>query len=200
MRLSGTIAPPGMGGLTEAFHRHRHEPYIERRTRETPPDAHLTEWDQTQNGDSPAGRTCAGLVLQKGYMGVSGRRSVAHSRQKLVVLSVGLVLAIFRSGAIWQAESQTNPNVDQSPADCAPSTLGSPYILIDSWIYPAVMRLYSLGYIDDVFLGLRPWTRASVGRMIEEAGGRIQDADESSSNNEAKGIYDALDRELSRDI
>jgi hypothetical protein len=30
---------------------------------------------------------------------------------------------------------------------------------VDSWVYPAVLRLYSVGYVDHVYLGMRPWTR-----------------------------------------
>jgi len=86
---------------------------------------------------------------------------------------------------------------------CAPGALGSPYIPVDSWVYPAVLRLYSLGYVDNVFLGLRPWTRASVGHMVEEAGARIEDANgdakAGAANDEAREIYTALMRELSAD-
>jgi hypothetical protein len=39
-----------------------------------------------------------------------------------------------------------------------------------------VLRLYSMGFVDNVFLGMRPWTRASVSNMLEEAGARIEDA------------------------
>lgn len=82
---------------------------------------------------------------------------------------------------------------------CAPAALGSPYIPVDSWVYPAVLRLYSLGFVDNVFLGMRPWTRASVGHMIEEAGARIEDADSGPATDEAEGIYDALMHELNSD-
>ena len=61
------------------------------------------------------------------------------------------------------------------------------------------MRLYSLGYIDNVFLGMRPWTRASVSHMLEEAGARIEDADEEQSTGEAEELYDALNREMEKD-
>jgi hypothetical protein len=80
-----------------------------------------------------------------------------------------------------------------------PAALGSPYIPVDSWVYPAILRLYSLGFVDNVFLGMRPWTRASVGRMMEEAGARIQDADAGAATIEAQGIYDALMHELRSD-
>ncbi|HMD76168.1 MAG TPA: capsule assembly Wzi family protein [Terracidiphilus sp.] len=83
---------------------------------------------------------------------------------------------------------------------CEPSVLGSPYIPVDSWVYPAVLRLYSLGYVDDVFLGMRPWTRLSVSHMLEQAGARIEDADAGPATEEAQAIYDALMHELRDDI
>jgi hypothetical protein len=83
---------------------------------------------------------------------------------------------------------------------CMPSQLDSPYIPVDSWIYPAVFRLYSLGFVDTIYLGMRPWTRASVENMLEVAGGRIQDADDNPTTDEATGIYEALQRELLYDI
>lgn len=82
---------------------------------------------------------------------------------------------------------------------CEPSKLGSPYIPVDNWIYPAVLRLYSLGYVDTVYLGMRPWTRASLGHMVEQVGAHIQNADASAATDEAQGIYDALLHELRND-
>ncbi len=83
---------------------------------------------------------------------------------------------------------------------CEPAALGSPYIPVDSWVYPAVLRLYSLGFLDHVFLGMRPWTRASVTRMLEDAGGHIQDAEAGSATDQAQELYDALADELRYDM
>jgi hypothetical protein len=91
---------------------------------------------------------------------------------------------------------QSERDSSRSATVCEPSTLGSPYIPVDSWVYPAVLRLYSLGFVDDVFLGMRPWTRASVSHMVEEAGARIEDADAGPATNEAQNIYYALMHEL----
>jgi Capsule assembly protein Wzi len=41
------------------------------------------------------------------------------------------------------------------------------YVPMDSWIYPALDRLHGLGYLETAFLGLRPWTRRSVQRMLD---------------------------------
>jgi Capsule assembly protein Wzi len=74
--------------------------------------------------------------------------------------------------------------------------VSSPYIPLDSWIYPAVMRLYGMGFVDTVFLGMRPWTRLSVAHMLEQSGDRITD----SNNDEATDLYTALERDLQPDM
>ena len=75
-------------------------------------------------------------------------------------------------------------------------SFSSPYIPLDSWIYPAMMRLYSLGYVDTEFLGMRPWTRLSVAHMLDESSDRIND----SNDDEATGIYSAVEQELQPDL
>jgi capsule assembly protein Wzi len=75
-------------------------------------------------------------------------------------------------------------------------SLGSTYIPLDSWMYPEIMRLYSLGFLDTVFLGMRPYTRTSVAHMLDASAGRIYNSD----SDEAKQIYSALSRELAPDL
>ena len=75
-------------------------------------------------------------------------------------------------------------------------SLGSTYIPLDSWMYPEIMRLYSLGFIDTVFLGMRPYTRTSVAHMLDASAGAIYNSD----SDEAKEIYSALSRELAPDL
>ena len=74
--------------------------------------------------------------------------------------------------------------------------MSSSYIPLDSWIYPAVMRLYGLGYVDTVFLGMRPWTRLSVAHMLEASSDRIT----GSTDDEAIDIYEAIEKELQPDM
>ena len=51
----------------------------------------------------------------------------------------------------------------------SPAFTGSPYVPLDSWIYPALERLAAMGYIKTAILGLRPWTRAECARLLSEA-------------------------------
>jgi hypothetical protein len=68
----------------------------------------------------------------------------------------------------------------------------SPYIPLDSWIYPAMMRLYGMGYVDTEFLGLRPWTYLSVAHMLDQASARITDG----GDDNAIEIYSKIEGEL----
>jgi hypothetical protein len=77
------------------------------------------------------------------------------------------------------------------------SNLGSTYIPVDSWIYPALMRLYSLGYLDKAFVDMRPWTRISVVRMLYSVQERVQ---MERNNEEALAIFNAVLQELQPDI
>lgn len=79
---------------------------------------------------------------------------------------------------------------------CIDDAAGSPYVPVDWWIYPAVLRLYSLGYLDHVFLNMRPWTRASIGHMLGDAADKLSDANPGPARDEGQEIYDALAREL----
>jgi Capsule assembly protein Wzi len=74
--------------------------------------------------------------------------------------------------------------------------MSSTYIPLDSWIYPAVLRLYGLGFVDTVFVSMRPWTRLSVAHMLEESSDRIT----GSTSDEAIEIYSALEKDLAPDM
>ena len=50
-----------------------------------------------------------------------------------------------------------------------PSYMGSPYVPLDGWIYPAMERLAALGYLKTDSLGIRPWTRLECARLLNEA-------------------------------
>lgn len=71
--------------------------------------------------------------------------------------------------------------------------VGSTYVPIDNWMYDAFTRLQALGYVDTGFLGLRPWTRATMLNMLAETAPKLAD---SPQNSEALRIYLALEKEL----
>jgi len=75
--------------------------------------------------------------------------------------------------------------------------LGSTYIPLDSWIYPALMRLYSLGYLDRAFVDMRPWTRLSVLRMLYAEQERVY---MERNDQEALAIFQAVMAALEPDV
>jgi hypothetical protein len=50
-----------------------------------------------------------------------------------------------------------------------PDYMASPYVPLDSWVYPALQRLIALGYLKSGVLGMRPWTRIACARLLEDA-------------------------------
>jgi hypothetical protein len=89
---------------------------------------------------------------------------------------------------------------ERAETECDPGKIGSPFIPIDSWVYSAVLRLYSMGYLETVYLGMRPWTRLNLRHMLDNAGPTIEDAEqyEEPTVGEARGIYKALESEAER--
>jgi len=75
-----------------------------------------------------------------------------------------------------------------------PNYMASPYVPIDSWIYPALQRLIALGYMQSNMLGMRPWTRMACARMLEEAGEKLQN--DGMGAGEAGKIYRTLTNEF----
>ena len=76
--------------------------------------------------------------------------------------------------------------------------MGSPYVPLDSWIYPALDRLIALGAIDSAFAGMKPWTRTECRRLLNEGADRV--VSEGTGGPEAEGLYRVLDREFSEDV
>jgi membrane-associated phospholipid phosphatase len=77
-----------------------------------------------------------------------------------------------------------------------PSFMGSPYVPLDSWIYPALGRLAALGYVKTISLGIRPWTRLECARLLSEAGDLRADT---NGPPEVQQLFSALSEEFARD-
>lgn len=103
----------------------------------------------------------------------------------------------FRIQAQTANQKPSSPGSQPESATIDTGSEGSTYVPVDNWIYPALNRLHALGYIDSAYLGLRPWTRLSIARMLQLSADRITtDAD----NDEALGIYLAVLREVQPDL
>ncbi|HXE07805.1 MAG TPA: capsule assembly Wzi family protein [Acidobacteriaceae bacterium] len=63
---------------------------------------------------------------------------------------------------------------------------------MDSWIYPALARLHALGYLDTAFLGVRPWTRRSIMRMLDD----VDQQEQVETGSQAAEIVASVRREV----
>lgn len=76
-----------------------------------------------------------------------------------------------------------------------PGNMASPYVLLDSWVYPALDRLAALGYVQQAFLGLRPWTRLECARLVEQAAEDLEGESDAAGDG-ADQIFRALQKEF----
>jgi membrane-associated phospholipid phosphatase len=76
------------------------------------------------------------------------------------------------AGSSWQTYSEARNYLEHERPR---QDMGTTFVELDSWVYPAVDRLAGLGYVHTALAGLRPWTRMQCARLIEEASGRLQD-------------------------
>jgi Capsule assembly protein Wzi len=112
--------------------------------------------------------------------------------------------AVAQSSAANSATPPSPANGSASPnaPDCIAGNAGSPFIPVDNWVYPAMLRLHSLGFLDRVFLNMRPWTRASIGPMLQDVNNHLEmetSHTPSSASEEAEKIFVSLVEELHYD-
>ena len=78
------------------------------------------------------------------------------------------------------------------------ANMGSPYVPLDSWIYPAMERLIAQGFVKSAILDMRPWTRFECARLVSEAGEQLEDVDASAS--QPAKIYRSLTDEFREEL
>ncbi|MBZ5651453.1 MAG: phosphatase PAP2 family protein [Acidobacteriia bacterium] len=76
----------------------------------------------------------------------------------------------------------------------SPENRGSPYVPLDSWVYPALDRLAAFDLVDSGFVGMRPWTRRECARLLSEAEEHGADLDE--ENSQEQRLIAELEREF----
>ena len=76
-------------------------------------------------------------------------------------------------GAEWRSIGQ----IVGREWNVSPSSAGTTFVPIGSWIYPALERLAALGLINTQFLGMRPWTRLECAGLVRSADDAIVDGD-----------------------
>lgn len=97
------------------------------------------------------------------------------------------------AGSTWEIPA-VRP---EQPRHWQSKFMASPYVPLDSWIYPALERLAALGYINSAIAGMRPWTRLECARLLSEAGDRVLD---DQGNSQAASIYHDLMKEFGAEV
>jgi len=97
-------------------------------------------------------------------------------------------------GDTWRSLS----SIFRSDGNLSPANQGSPYVPLDSWIYPAFDRLAALGLVDSGFQGMRPWTRLECARVLNEASASLNAGGSDDPN--VPRLYDSLAKEFSGEL
>jgi hypothetical protein len=82
---------------------------------------------------------------------------------------------------------------DQQTGFRSTRNMGSSYVPLDSWVYPALERLAALGYVQSESLSLRPWTRLECARLVGEAAKNSANTDAPA---EVQQLYNSLSKEF----
>jgi hypothetical protein len=97
-------------------------------------------------------------------------------------------------GEAWRSLSQ----IFRGDGNLSVANQGSPYVPLDSWIYPAFDRLAAMGLIDSGFAGMRPWTRNECARLLGEASGPVDE--QGGGAPEAEKLYHLLETEFREEL
>src|SRR5947209_135963 len=83
----------------------------------------------------------------------------------------------------------------------AAHSVGSTYVPLDSWVYPAMDRLAALGYLPTASMGMRPWTRLECARLVRKTDSAVASAVPSTSmSNESLSLIENLRAELAPEL
>lgn len=101
-------------------------------------------------------------------------------------------------GGTWQDFTDT----EEVESRQALENLGSPYVPLESWVYPALERLAALRYINSDFRGMRPWTRSECARLTDESGEEIREGilSERVPSKEVAELQKALEKEFAPEL
>jgi hypothetical protein len=138
--------------------------------------------------------------------GISAARIVGHQHFASDVV-IGSALGWYLGRQVFRSHSQYSDaeiarwgtfSKDDNESSREARNMGSPYVPLDSWVYPAMDRLTALGFIHTGFADMRPWTRMECARQIKQAADRI--AEDEVTDNEAERLYQSLQKEFDREI
>lgn len=118
------------------------------------------------------------LVVYAAATAVSLSRVTARQHFPSDVV-VGAAMGWLIGRQMYRAHSTNRDDEDYGASEHDPESSGGPpgsiFVPLDSWIYPALKRLASLGYIPTQFAAMQPWTKRECVRQLGEAEDLAQD-------------------------
>lgn len=120
---------------------------------------------------------------------------------------IGSALGWYMGRQIYRARTQsaeinasTWGTFEKSPEekDRNPEFMGTTFVPLDSWVYPAMERLQALGFFPTMVQQIKPWARMECARLTLEA--QAKAADETNLNPAVQSTIDDLRREFAIEI
>jgi hypothetical protein len=131
-------------------------------------------------------------------------RSIFHRLYSVFLILSLSTLPVWGQQNRDASRSNSGHNADSTAAAGDPAyklrMVGSRYVELDSWIYPAIERLAALGYIDDEFLRMRPWTRVECAHLVQGAGDLIDSGRRGPVPNVARQLQIELKNEFQAEL
>jgi membrane-associated phospholipid phosphatase len=146
------------------------------------------------------------LLAYGSAAGISAARFMGHKHFASDVV-VGSALGWYLGRQVFHSHSQYSDaeiakwgtfSKGDEDASHEARNMGSPYVPLDSWVYPALDRLTALGYIHTGFADMRPWTRMECARQLKEASDSI--VENEAQESEAARLRHALQMEFAREV
>jgi membrane-associated phospholipid phosphatase len=148
-----------------------------------------------------------GPVTQALVYGLAGGVSIARvtGRQHFPTdVIVGSALGWYTGRQVFRAHSRYSSadirkwgtfskNEEDDVRD--PRHMGSSYVPVDRWVYPAFDRLIASGFVDDRAVSIRPWSRLECARILSEVHRRVED-DPNSTDGYIMSLLRDLDTEF----
>lgn len=120
---------------------------------------------------------------------------------------IGSALGSYMGTQIYRARSQ-GPEINASnwgtfereprTEGYNPAYMGSTFMPLDSWVYPAFERLAALGYVPTEIIAIRPWPRLECARLVVEAEEQLQASE--GKNSSVRTAVKALHQEFAMEL
>ena len=137
------------------------------------------------------------------------------NRSQLMAYALGAAMLLSFHGRAWAQATPANARMAKGTSPDSVSSndgsayvpdeigrerqdMGSPFVLLDSWVYPVFEKLSGLGYLPSAILGSKPWTRIECARLTDEISDALRD--DNGAGAEVVALHSRLQEEFAPEI